>query len=72
MHVSQKFEDKQLKRFESAERLPYLHANVNSVFGLPADIKKAADPVKQLNAMLINESTFSFSFVRHPYTRYIK
>ena len=72
MHVSHKFEEKEMKHFESPERLPFLHANVNSVFGLPADIKKSIDPMKQLNAFLLNESIFSFSFVRHPYTRYIK
>ena len=36
---------------------------------LPENITKSVNPAKMLNAVLTNESVFSFSFVRHPYTR---
>ena len=33
------------------------------------DIKEHSNPVERINQDIINKSLFSFSFVRHPYTR---
>jgi hypothetical protein len=58
-----------MKYSEDAKHLPQLHSTTNKKFELPENITKSENPAKMLNAVLTKESNFSFSFVRHPYTR---
>ena len=69
MHVSGKFDNKTITISEKEKRNQELHIRANNAFKLSKNIKKSVDPAKMLNAVLTNESIFSFSFVRHPYTR---
>ena len=70
MYVSRKFDNKTITLSENEKHLQELHIKANNAFKLSQDITKSEDPAKMLNAVLTNESIFSFSFVRHPYTRY--
>ena len=38
-------------------------------FLVNSDVRESSNPVEKLNRDIINKSLFSFSFVRHPYTR---
>ena len=75
MHISRRFEEKDVNNSVSAKGLQHLHAAVDSVFGylnpVMNGIRNGQEKTKKLNALLVNKSIFSFSFVRHPYTRYI-
>ena len=70
MQISGKFDQDAIKYFKDAKNLHYLHGWHNRVFALPKEIKTSIEPSKMLNAKLIDKDIFSFSFVRHPYTRY--
>ena len=69
MNVSEKFDNKSITFYGQAKQLANLHLTHNTLFSLPKTIKKSEDPARMLNAFLMNEAIFSFSFVRHPYTR---
>ena len=80
MRTSPKFTKKEIKKYEDVSKLPYLHLLANTrfkVFDNPKKpkkgIKKAKDDstfkIKILNALIKKEDLFSFSFVRHPFTR---
>ena len=56
---------------KEAQNHPHIHGYHNRVFKLSKDITNSTLPSKMLNAKLINEDIYSFSFVRHPYTRYL-
>ena len=71
MHISGKFDQKTIKYHVDPKHLPLLHGKHNKEFELPQEIRKSSQPSKMLNAKLINDDIFSFSFVRHPYTRYL-
>ena len=72
MHISGKFDQKTIKYHVDPKHLPLLHGIHNKVFELSQEIRKSIQPSKMLNAKLINDDIFSFSFVRHPYTRYLR
>ena len=69
MHISQKFDNKRMKSFEDPKNLPQLHVAHNNAFATKEDIQQSEYPAKKINSILVNESIFSFSFVRHPYAR---
>ena len=69
MYVSGKFDNKTIEFSEQEQHNQQLHITANNAFKLSQNIIKSEDPAKMLNAVLLNESIFSFSFVRHPYTR---
>jgi len=69
MHVTEKFSNETIKFSSNPKHLAQLHTTSNDKFKLPENITKSVNPAKMLNAVLTNESVFSFSFVRHPYTR---
>ena len=73
MSTSNKFADNDTKRYINATKLPHLHTKVNRKFDLLPDLQKATvSPllkIKKINKQILEESLFSFSFVRHPYTR---
>ena len=71
LHISGKFDEKTIKYYKDAKNLAQLHLKHNEAFELSKEIKKSKEPSKVLNAKLINDNIFSFSFVRHPYTRYL-
>ena len=71
MQISGKFDQKTMKYFKDDKHLNYLHRNHNIAFALSKEIKNSIDQSKMLNAKLLNEDIFSFSFVRHPFTRYM-
>ena len=70
MQLSGKFDQEAIKYFKDAKKLHYVHGWHNKAFALSIAIKTSIEPSKLLNANLINKDIFSFSFVRHPYTRY--
>ena len=74
LHTSKKFNEKDRKRLSNATNLPRLHAAVVTRFDILRSLKKSNESalmkVKKLNNQIVKESLFSFSFVRHPYTRY--
>ena len=74
MRTSQTFSEKELKRYENASQLAYLHLAANEKFKFFDGITKSKDhpliKIKKLNTIIAKESLYSFSFVRHPYTRY--
>ena len=45
-----------------------IHENIK-YFLVDSDIRESSNPVERINQDIINKSLFSFSFVRHPYTR---
>ena len=57
-----------ISRLKDAKNHPYLHGTHNREFALSKEIRNS----KMLNRKLTNEDIFSFSFVRHPYTRYMR
>ena len=73
MSTSNKFADNDTKRYINATKLPHLHTKVNKKFDMLPDLQKATvSPllkIKKINQQILKESLFSFSFVRHPYTR---
>ena len=71
MEISGKVDQKTIKYLVDRNNLPILHGKHNTEFELPLVIKTSIQPSKMLNAKLINDDIFSFSFVRHPYTRYV-
>ena len=71
MEISGKVDQKTIKYLVDRNNLPTLHGKHNTEFELPLVIKTSIQPSKMLNAKLINDDIFSFSFVRHPYTRYV-
>ena len=71
MEISGKVDWKTIKDYVDRNNIPALHGKHNKAFELPQEIRKSIQPSKMLNAKLINDDIFSFSFVRHPYTRYV-
>ena len=71
MQISGKFNQKIMKYFKDDKYLNYPHSTHNIAFALPKEIENSIDQSNMLNAKLLNEDIFSFSFVRHPYTRYM-
>ena len=73
MNTSTKFKKKEKIRLSNITNLPYLHAAVVNRFGILDDVQSSNDTallkVKKLNNAITKESLFSFSIVRHPYTR---
>ena len=69
MHISGRLDEKDIEFYEEVGNLGKLHKRHNKEFKLPEEIKKSEDPVKTLNDLILNDSIFSFSFVRHPYKR---
>ena len=45
-----------------------IHEDVK-YFRVKSDIRESSNPVGRINQDIVNKSLFSFSFVRHPYTR---
>ena len=79
MRTSQKFTKIQIKKYENATKLPSLHSAVNARFKYIDNINQSKEfrnnsmiRIKNLNAVIAKESLFSFSFVRHPYTRCVE
>ena len=70
MNISQHFKEQDLKKYATEKMISEMHGAVNGGFRLPKYIVNSPDPEQKLNELLIKESFFSFSFVRHPYTRY--
>ena len=70
MHATERFAKKDIEKYTGEKRLQQLHSVMNNVFKLPPDIIQSKDPIENLNELIFNHSIFSFSFVRHPYTRY--
>ena len=69
MHISGRLDENENKFYKKVENLGKLHKRHNKEFKLPENIRKSKDPVKTLNNVIIKDSIFSFSFVRHPYKR---
>ena len=69
MYITGRFTRNDIERHTGEKNLQQLHMAINSIFKLPTDIREASDPVKELNDFISDQSTFTFSFVRHPYTR---
>ena len=70
MQITERFAKYDIEVYSAEKKLQQLHGLINSVFKLPAHILESKEPEKILNILLSNRSIFSFSFVRHPYTRY--
>ena len=69
MYITGRFTRNDIEQHSGEKKLQQLHTVINSIFKLPTDIHEASDPVKELNDVISDQSTFTFSFVRHPYTR---
>ena len=69
MHISGRLDEKEIKFYKTVANLGKLHKRHNKEFKLPEEIRKSKDPEKALNDLILNDSIFSFSFVRHPYKR---
>jgi hypothetical protein len=78
LFTSDKFNEKDRKRLSNATKLANLHSAINARFSVlsilaKSILQKPMDmpllKVKKLNNKIKKESGFSFSFVRHPYTR---
>ena len=69
MYVSGKFNNETIAFSEKEEHNEQIHDKTNNAFRLSESITKSDHPAKMLNAALTNGNIFSFSFVRHPYTR---
>ena len=67
--MTQNFTKDKLELASNAKWLGNLHQIVKANFVLPSSIRESNDPERKLNALLANESIFSFSFVRHPFKR---
>lgn len=64
-----KFKNKTLSEFEKGSNAWSLHYAHTLSFTLNDDIKASSSPIKRINEHIVDKSLFSFSFVRHPYTR---
>ena len=69
LEESGKLRKKKLAQLQNPKKLWDLHVAHNKNFAVAKDIKNSSDPVLSLNLAQEKESLFSFSFVRHPYTR---
>ena len=69
MNTSGKFTEDQMRTFSKEKNTAYLHYFVNEKFILPKNVSKSKFPVKSLHEFVIKNSLFTFSFVRHPYSR---
>lgn len=74
MKNSGKFNDNDKIRLSKLTNLPLLHVAAVDKFSILDELQNSNDTallkVKKLNNKIAKESLFSFSFVRHPYTRY--
>ena len=69
LEESGKVDNKTLEKLQKPDQLWPLHVAHNKAFAFPKDIENTTNPVKKLNEVLENDIIFSFSFIRHPYTR---
>ena len=72
LEESGKSNNKTLAKLQKPNQLWPLHLAHNKAFALPKDITNTSSPVASLNLAQVNESLYSFSFVRHPYVRFEK
>jgi len=74
MNTSAKFKENDKMRLSKLTNLPFLHVAAEDKFSILDYLQNSNDTalikVKKLNNKIAKESLFSFSFVRHPYTRY--
>ena len=70
MKISEQFSKEQVGKYSDEKNLQELHIAINKKFKLPKEILHSEDPVNKLNWFTSNHSIFSFTAVRHPYTRY--
>ena len=74
MNTSAKFGKKDKIRLSKHTNIAYLHVAVLDKFSILDELRNSNDTallkVKKLNNKIAKESLFSFTFVRHPYTRY--
>ena len=64
-----KSENKSLSDYEKGSNAWSLHWAHTNAFRLNDDIRASSSPIERINEHIVNKSLFSFSFVRHPYTR---
>ena len=69
MNTSGKFTKEEMGSFSMEKNNAALHYFVNDKFILPKEIKQSPFPVKSLHQLVVNNSMFTFSFVRHPHSR---
>ena len=69
MHITKKYDKKEIQELAKIENLAYLHVKMKYKFEIPINIRKSDPPEMKLNSLLKNESIYSISFVRHPYKR---
>ena len=70
MQITERFTKYDIELYSREKKLQQLHGVINSIFKLPVHILQPKNPERILNTILDNRSILSFSFVRHPYTRY--
>ena len=69
MNTSGKFTTEEMGSYSMEKNNAYLHYSVNDKFRLPKEIRESPYPVKSLHQLVVNNSLFTFSFVRHPHSR---
>ena len=69
MHISGIYKEETMKKIGNEKSLQALHSQTHGALKLSKNITQSEDPPSVLNDYLANQSIFSFSYVRHPYTR---
>ena len=70
MYITDRFSRNEIEKYEGEKKLQKLHTAINSIFKVPKEILEATNPVLELNEFNSDQAIYTFSFVRHPYTRY--
>ena len=63
-----KKDEKTLLITQSRDLHKKIHEDIK-YFRVKSDIRESSNPIGRINQDIVNKSLFSFSFVRHPYTR---
>ena len=69
MNTSGKFTKEVMGSLSMEKNNAALHVYVNDKFILPKEVIESPFPVKSLHQLIVKNSMFTFSFVRHPHSR---